>query len=173
MLNHLLSLLLCGALLANPALAQIYKTTDEQGNVVFTDQPPAGSSSSEAVELPPTNTTPPPPAIAPVDRNTPAEQSQPTPIEVSIASPANETTIPMGGGIFDVVAKPSPGLSPGQMLQLLMDGEPQGPPQTSNRWKLENVLRGPHDLMVRILGSSGEVIASSESVRVYVLRPGI
>jgi len=173
MLKHIFSVLLCGALFAVPALAQIYKTTDADGNVVFTDQPPAGGSSAETVELPQTNTTPPPPVVAPVERTAPAQPQEPAPIKVSINSPADETTIPMGGGIFEVVAAPSPGLESGQRLQLFMDDEPQGPPQTSNRWKLENVLRGPHDLMVRILGSGGNVLASSESVRVYVLRPGI
>ena len=173
MLKQVLAALLCGALLATPALAQIYKTTDADGNVVFTDQPPAGNASSESVELSPTNTTPPPPTIAPREAAPAPREIKTTPITVSISSPANETTIPMGGGIFDVVAAPSPGLSSGQTLQLLMDGAPQGPPQASNIWKLENVFRGPHDLVVQLLASSGQVLASSEPVRVYVLRPGI
>lgn len=169
--KHALSVLLCGVLLATPALAQIYKTTDADGNVVFTDQPPA--SGAEAVDLPRTNTTPPPPVVAPVQPRAPEQTEEATPISVSISSPEDESTIPMGGGIFDVVAAPSPGLEPGQKLQLLFDGQPHGAPQTSTRWKLENVLRGPHDLAVRILADNGAVLATSESVRVYVLRPGI
>ncbi|RLQ23527.1 DUF4124 domain-containing protein [Seongchinamella sediminis] len=173
MLKHLVTVLLCGTLFALPALAQIYKTTDAEGNVVFTDQPPAGGSGAEAVELPRTNTTPPPPVMAPVRPGAPQQQEAATPVSVSISSPADETTIPKGGGIFEVVAAPTPGLAPGQTLQLLLDGQPHGAPQTSKRWKLENVLRGPHDLVVRLLDSNGAVLASSESVRVYVLRPGI
>ena len=37
---------------------QIFRTTDEHGNVIFTDKPPASSTTTEEVELPPTNTTP-------------------------------------------------------------------------------------------------------------------
>ena len=171
--KHFLSVLFLGALFAVPALAQIYKTTDADGNVVFSDKPPIGSSSAEAVELSPTNTAPPPPVIAPVERKPAAQQEEPVPVAVRISSPTDETTIPKGGGIFDVVAATSPELAPGQTLQLLMDGQPQGPPQTGNRWKLENVFRGPHDLVVQRLGGDGDVLASSEPVRVYVLRPGI
>ena len=56
---------------------------------------------------------------------------------------------------------------------MLMYGYPQGSPQTTATWKLENVLRGPHDLVVQRLDSSGKVLATSDPVRVYVLRPGI
>ena len=173
MLRQTLSALLCGVLLATPALAQIYKTTDADGNVVFTDQPPTNSTTTESIELPPTNTTPPPPVIAPINPRPSPEAAEPIPVEVSINSPANETTIPMGGGIFDVSAAASPPLSSGQTLQLLMDGTPQGPPQTTATWKLENVFRGPHDLVVQRLDSNGKVIATPDPVRVYVLRPGI
>ena len=173
MLRRTLSALLCGALLSTPALAQIYKTTDADGNVVFTDQPPAGSTPTESIDLPATNPTPPPPVIAPINPEPSPQQTEPTPIEISITSPANESTIPMGGGMFDVVAAASPALALGQTLQLLMDGSPQGSPQTTATWKLENVLRGPHDLVVQRLDSSGKVLATSDPVRVYVLRPGI
>ena len=162
----------CACLLvAAPAIAQIYKTTDADGNVIFTDQPPAGSSGTESVDLQPLNTAPPPPTVSrPAPQ--PAEP-KPVPLEVGILSPENESTIPMGGGIFDVVASPSPELRPGENLQLLMDGAAKGAPQQSSIWKLENVFRGPHDLVVQRLSSDGKVIATSDTVRVYVLRPGL
>lgn len=163
--------LLITALFATHSAAQIYKTTDANGNVVFTDQPPAGTTASEQVDLQQTNTTP---AVAPRAPSTPEpREPEPAPIEVSITSPANETTIPMGGGMFDVSATATPGVGPGQTLQLLLDGTPKGAPQTGTLWQLENVFRGAHDLSVRLIDSSGEVIANSNSVRVYVLRPGL
>lgn len=166
--------LLMTALLATQATAQIYKSTDADGNVVFTDKPPADSSSTEQVDLQQTNTAPPPPAIAPLTTNKPRPADpEPAPIEVSITSPANETTIPMGGGIFDVSAAAVPGIGPGQMLQLMLDGVPQGPPQTGTLWRLEHVFRGAHDLTVQLIDSDNKLIASSEPVRVYVLRPGL
>lgn len=168
------ALLGCALLLTMPASAQIYKTTDENGNVVFSDAPPAGSTSSEQVELSQTNTTPPPPVVNPIKRPRPEpEDVSPAPVEVSITSPANETTIPMGGGNFSVSAAVSSGARNGQTLQLLMDGAPQGPPQESGNWSLQSVMRGPHDLVVEVLDRQGKVLGSSESVRVYVLRPSV
>lgn len=160
--------------LAGAVNAQIYKTTDEQGNVIFSDAPPAGTGQSEQVELPRTNTTPPPPTVVPVPRpeSEPAE-TEPEPLAVAITSPENESTIPMGGGNFSVSASLSPGGGEQQALQLLMDGAPQGAPQATGTWNLQNVLRGPHDLVVEAVDASGKVLARSESVRVYVLRPSV
>ncbi len=163
--------LLITALFATQSIAQIYKTTDADGNVVFTDQPPAGTSSSEQVDLQHTNTAP---AVKPRAPSTPEpREPEPEPIGVSITSPINETTIPMGGGMFDVTAADTPSMGQGQTMQLLMDGAPKGAPQTSTLWQLENVFRGAHDLSVRLSDTDGEVIATSESVRVYVMRPGL
>ena len=67
------ALLAAALLLAIPASAQIYKTTDEHGNVVFTDSPPPGEG--EQVELPQTNTTPPPPVVAPIERPAPEPET--------------------------------------------------------------------------------------------------
>lgn len=149
----------------------IYRTTDKDGNVVFTDAPPAGSSGTEQVELPPTNTAPPPPAMPRTAE--PEKEEVQASYAVAITSPGNESTIAMGPGNFSVSASVKPGLRKGQALQLFMDGAPQGEPQAGTSWNLTNVFRGGHDLTVSLMDKSGEVIATSESVRVYVLRPSI
>ena len=41
--------------------AQIYKTTDADGNIVFTDKPSPSGSTTEKVKRNQTNTAPPPP----------------------------------------------------------------------------------------------------------------
>ncbi len=156
-----------------PALAQIYKTTDKDGNVVFTDTPP-DNSNSERVDLQPTNTVAPPapmPQAAP--RPAEPEPAEPTVPQATITAPANETTIPMGGGNFTVTAAVEPGLFGGQGLQLTIDGAPEGDVQPSATWNLMNVFRGAHDLVVHVIDSDGEILSSSEPVRVYVLRPGL
>ena len=56
--------LLLIALLLTPlasAAQQIYRTVDEQGNVVFTDTPPPEGAEREEVQLQRLNTAPPPP----------------------------------------------------------------------------------------------------------------
>ncbi len=152
----------------------IYKTTDAQGNVVFTDKPP-GDRNAEQVELRPMNTTPsvPVPARTPDTERKAADDDAESAPEVAITSPENESTIPMGGGDFGVFASVTPAVGPGQSLQLLIDGEAWGGPQNGGAWQLSNIMRGPHDLTVQLLDSGGAAIASSTSVRVYVLRPSV
>jgi len=165
--------LLFAMLLTSMAVsAQIYRTTDEQGNVVFTDTPPAGSGPAETVELQQINTTPAPPTrTAPQAEQQPEEEA--APLSVSIVSPAPETSIPMGPGNFTVDAKVAPGLGSGESLQLYIDSIPWGGPQRETTWALTNIFRGAHDLSVAVINDEGEQLASSDPVRVFVHRPSV
>lgn len=175
MVRALLCLLLLVPLLGQ-AQTSVYRTTDEHGNVVYTDSPPAGSSSSERVEVREPNTAPPPPDIAApatgagkTAANTPAHAG--TDWQVAITAPVTETTIPNGPGNFSVAAEVSPALRGELALQLYLDGEPHGEPGPQSVWNLTNVTRGAHDLTVSVVDEEGEPLATSEPVRVYVFRP--
>ena len=160
-------------LFALPALAQsIYRTTDENGNVVFTDAPPAGTEQQiERIENPQINSMPPPERIDADDEATSDEPETAASFSVRITSPADETTIPNGPGNFSVSASVSPAIQPEHSLQLFMDGAPWGDSQRSAYWSLTNVFRGQHDLTVAVIDDDGETVATSDPVRVYVFRP--
>jgi hypothetical protein len=170
------ALLLSLLLISLTATAQIYKTTDEQGNVVFTDQPPEGVEREE-VELQRTNTAPPPPErpAPPAEEQEEDNEEAEAAVEygVVITVPADETTIPMGPGNFSVSAVVRPSLGADDRLQLLVDAVPWGEPQTVPSWALTNVFRGAHDITVAVVDSDGKHLAVSEPVRVYVLRPSV
>ena len=112
------------------ASAQVYRTTDSDGNVIFTDTPPPGGA--EEVKLNPTNTTPateiasPP---EPVAEESEEESEQEIEYSIRISAPADGSTIPMGIGSFTVIAAVSPGLEEGETLQLIMNGSNHGEPQ--------------------------------------------
>jgi hypothetical protein len=169
-LGFLLACAVSGSALAQ----QIYRSLDENGNVVFSDQPPPPGQEGEPVKLRELNTAAPP---QPLPRRAPEpapEKAEPAVAPtVTITSPANETTVAMGPGNFSVSGRAEPPLGPGERLQLFMDGEAVGPPQTGASWGLQGVLRGPHDLVIRRVTGSGKVIAESDAVRVYVLRPSV
>ena len=167
-MRHCLLLLLL--LLPWAAQAQtIYKSTDADGNVVYTDRPPANGATGEEIKLKRLNTSPAPAAgSAPPPEAAPEVPAQRT---VSIVAPADQTVIPMGGGDFDVRASVTPPLGSGEQLQLRIDGEASGEPQAGTSWSLRNVLRGGHNLSVERLDAEGEVIARSEPVHVQVMRP--
>ena len=157
--------------LSGIAESSIYRTVDADGNVVFTDAPPASpQSQSERVQVQRTNTAPPPPVV-----ERPEKVATPTAAKTSwtvvITAPANETTIPMGPGNFSVNAEVKPALGAGQRLQLLMDGAPHGEPRQDGAWQLTNVFRGEHKLSVSVVDTAGKSLATSEPVTVYVMRP--
>ncbi|MEZ5570746.1 MAG: DUF4124 domain-containing protein [Halioglobus sp.] len=172
--------LLVVALLLLPlaGLAQsIYRSTDAQGNVVFTDTPPPGGTTTDRVEVQRINTVQPPPQITqPSTTNetdtTTAEEKQPA-YTVTIVAPENETSFPMGPGNFSVMVSVSPALRKYEGLQLFMDGTPWGTPQLDTMWDLTNVFRGRHDITVGVVDKSGETLAISPPVRVFVHRPSV
>ncbi len=160
-------------LLAAAAHAQVYKVTDEEGNVTFTDRPPSDDSGAtvEQVQIKGVNTAEPPPVIsAPVNR---APKKEKINYNTEVTSPADGTTIPMGGGNFGVGARISPPLSPGEKLQLKLDGSALGDPQISATWQLTNVFRGEHSVSIDRLSAGGKVLHSSTPITVFVLRPGL
>ncbi|MEQ9463681.1 MAG: DUF4124 domain-containing protein [Haliea sp.] len=147
----------------------IYKSTDAEGNVVYTDRPPAEGTAGEEIKLKRLNTSP-APETRPAPRPAAKAEAQ-VPRTVSILTPADQTVIPMGGGDFDVQAGVTPPLAFSERLQLRIDGEARGEPQTGTSWALRNVLRGGHDLSIERLDADGKVIARSEPVHVQVMRP--
>lgn len=168
-------LLLVLLLLPLTGLTQnVYRTTDAQGNVVFTDRPPSNATPTDRVEIRPTNTVQPPPTpTRPASENTPNAAAQGAPYTVTITEPANETTIPMGPGDFSVSVNVNPAPQRAENLQLFLDGAPQGGPQSASTWSLTNVFRGQHDLTVGVIDGSGKTLAISPPVRVFVMRPSV
>ena len=151
---------------------RIYKVVDANGNITFTDKPPVSSQEkSSSVELNKINISAPTQERA---RNSSTETNKPEAridYDISITSPPDSTTIPMGPGNFSLSATVTPAIESGDKLQLLLNGEPYGKPQITSNWGLKNVLRGAHDLSVQAISNSGKALSQSRPVRVYVLRP--
>jgi len=167
-------LLLLGLLLTSFASTadSIYRTTDAQGNVVFTDAPNTSSRPAEPVEIQRINTVEPPQMITPLpDLDGASEEPEAPARTVIITTPENETSFPMGPGNFSVSVRVDPALQKYEGLQLFMDGQPSGSPQRDIVWDLTNVFRGQHDITVAVVNNTGKVLAMSAPVRVYVHRP--
>lgn len=155
------------------ASAQIYKSVDENGVVTFSDIPPAASSGKAGTVVQP-NLTNSMPGLSPAVPSTEAATNEKSAARsVSIASPLNNATIPMGAGIFDVTAELGAPLAEDELLALYLDDELVNSPQASAVWTLTYVIRGPHPLQVRRLSSAGETLGESKKITVFVLRPSI
>ena len=152
------------------AAQPVYKVTDEDGNVTFTDTPPLDSEAVvEEHSLHAPNSAQPvvssPASIEPVVSETSPQ------FETKIVSPADNATIPMGPGNFSVQVSLSPRLEAGENLLLLMDGKPVGTPQRIPNWQLSNVYRGEHRLQVLRIDDEGAELDASNINTVFVMRP--
>jgi hypothetical protein len=159
---------------ATAAAQTIYKVTDKNGQITYTDVAPEaeGSIVEEVTVAEPNTAVPVPPEATPLDGTGPTENTAPDYLTL-ISRPADGTTVPMGPGDFTVEAQASPALGAAERLQLTVDGTPFGVPQTSPRWQLNNIARGAHELQVMRLDDSGNTIDTSDISTVYVLRPSV
>jgi len=168
-LKPLLVSVLCG-LGAGLAAAAIYRSTDEQGNVVFSDEP---SSGSKPVDLPPLPTFSAPKyrAVQPVEgRSTqPGEKGYST---LLIQQPEPDATIRDNTGAIPVAVVIEPQLNDaaGHRLQFFLDGEPVGDPGIQTSTTLSNIDRGAHQVQAVVLDASGKELKRSASVTFYLHR---
>ncbi|MFL9813619.1 DUF4124 domain-containing protein [Stutzerimonas sp. VN223-3] len=158
-----------------PAMAQIYKYTDDKGNTVFTNQPPEGVA-ADTVDLPPANTVDikmpeAPPPLA--DEQSDERQQQPY-RSLSIGGIPDEQALRANNGTFVVNAQLDPPLKRGHQIRFLLDGVPQAEPGSTTSQQLTNVDRGTHLLEVEVF-SGGRVVQRAEEQftvqRVHISSP--
>ena len=172
----ILSCVLVSALFsASGADARIYRTVDENGNVVFTDVPP--KDQAETVELGQSNQYTPEAASGRTRANRDAlaaeEEEAPQIISyewVNIESPGDDEAIRNNAGNLTIVVGSSPTVdrSVGHSIEVLLDGQPQS--ASEDPLSLENVDRGTHTLVARIIDQDGEILATSNPVTFHMLR---
>ena len=133
-LNVLVPLIGLTSLVGMPSLsADIYKSVDKNGVVTFSDTPPKEqSASNERIELP-SHTNRMPSIEVPERRVSENSEVPVNPSLLIITAPLDNATIPMGPGIFDVVADVQPPLKEEEFVELHLDGTPIGPPQEDTR----------------------------------------
>ena len=154
--------------------AQIYKSVDASGVVTFSDTPPKGQQAKvEQIKTPAQINRM--KAIPVTPPETEARESSEVGIDrvISIVSPMDNATIPMGAGIFDVTVDTTPELGNGESLELYLDEEKVVAAQTRLTWTLAYVIRGAHKLEAKWIAEDGSILATSEPITVFVLRPSI
>ncbi|HRH76532.1 MAG TPA: DUF4124 domain-containing protein [Cellvibrionaceae bacterium] len=177
-----LQMLLVLTLCAVGVQAEIYKIKDAKGNVTFTDTP--GDKPAETVNLRPTMIAPsepeaantPPVTTSIIEPGAPAEEAQPAKnslYKAKILSPKEGAEITAEQRDLAVAVTVSPGLGETDEFQLTIDGQPYGETTRGNSFVIREVPRGEHNIRVNIVSLEGKVLASSESVRVFVLRTGV
>jgi len=169
--GFVLAALIFGLLLLVPQAAllaqDIYKTVDEDGNTVYTDQKP--SDDAEPIKLRELT------VVDPVDLGetevldgeSENGQEGPPPFRLQVAAPAPEETIWNTAYVLGVQVEASRQLPAGSELVYRIDGQERARTREQNI-EIEEVWRGEHQLQVELVGSDGELIAASDPLTFYM-----
>ncbi|MCE8016902.1 DUF4124 domain-containing protein [Halomonas sp. MCCC 1A17488] len=172
-------LCLLGLALVSEALATtIYRTTDAQGKVIFTDDPERGG---EPVELAPLTVIPSqvdgaraePPRVEGVAPRMGEAPGQPfMPYDTfRIRSPQHGADLPASyAGNLQVELAIEPELRPDHRVQLLVDGRVSQTPMHTRAFMLNDLGRGEYVLQAELLDAQGQVRHRSSPVSLYVQR---
>lgn len=164
--------------------AEIYKIKDSKGNITFTDTP--GDKPAETVNLRPMMITPsasetatsaPPVTTSIIEPGAPADEAQPASnqsiYKAKILSPREGAEITADQRDLAVAVSVAPALGETDEFQLTIDGQAYGDTTRTNSFVIREVPRGEHNLRVNIVSLEGKIIASSDAIRVFVLRSGV
>ena len=163
--------LLIMLLLAGSAHAEVYKSINADGEVVYSDTRTAGA---EAMKLPALPTYTPPPVTQPIAGA--AESVEKTAYEdLVFVKPEDDATVRNNQGIINIELKLTPALRSkrGHRIQFYLDGEAYGEPVSSIRTTMSNVDRGEHSLTASVLDTNGESLISTAPVIVHLHRETI
>jgi hypothetical protein len=155
-------LLIAGFLLAAPAFAGIYKSVDEHGNVIFTDQPTPGAEMIEKKEIPVIETRP---VVLPESAAPPVGEDEEGYQRIEITSPANDSAVRQNDGNVSVSVALEPPLiiEGGHELVLYLDGSEYGR-SSSPAFQMINLDRGAHNLVVAVVDGDGNELLRSKPV---------
>lgn len=166
------SLFLCCPIVVQ---ADIYKWTDNNGNVHFSDQPRDGA---KKIEIPDAQTyeqkketSAQQHSLDQQNEETKSDKSQYQ--SIAILKPQKEDTVRDNEGIVEVLINVEPTLKEGDQLVVLLDGKPIGEPQTALNFNLKDIDRGAHTLDVQVVDANMQVIIASEQVTFYMHRAAV
>ena len=167
--QRLIAITLLALAAHSPVHAEIYRTTDANGNVIFTDQRPI-TGNIEAIDLPSVTIFP---SIEPKksykansDKASKKKKIENPYISLKITSPGNDETL-INPEVMAVEVESSPAIQEGDTFCLLVDGlvvQTSHEPKLSVSWP----DRGSHTLQVQIVNRDGEVLKKSSAQTVYV-----
>lgn len=158
------------------AASRIYKTVDENGNVVFTDIPPKEGESGQAIAVETPNTfQPEQPETREqwiVEPDEEAAEDEFVYNSIIITSPTNDQAVRENAGNVTIATQVEPELQIGHHIRIVMDDTPeQAGPQTV--FTLPNVDRGTHTLLAQVVDDAGNVLLTSSPVVFHLQRVSI
>lgn len=154
----------------SPALAQdIYKTVDENGNTVYTDQKP--SDDAQPVKLKELTVVDPvelgdEQAVGGGSENGASGDSAPD-FGLRIVTPAAQESVWNTAYVLTVQVQTERELPAGSRLAYLVDGEVRSTTRAQSV-EIEEVYRGEHQLSVELRASDGRVLGSAGPITFFM-----
>jgi len=153
--------------------AAIYRSVDEQGNTVFSDQPAAGS---QPLKLPPVPIYS-APSLSPVSpADTAVKEGRKSIYSVfTVLAPGKEQAFWDNAGNVSVRLSLQPELKTGHghRIQFYLDGKSQGQAGTALETVIENVDRGQHQVYAAVLDAAGKEVIRTPSVSFQLHRQSV
>ena len=145
--------------------AEVYRWTDDDGVVHYSDQPHPGA---EKIYLAEPNSSR---ALSSARKRTDGTEPTASPDFVkyeslAVTAPVAEETLWNIEAVLNVTVSVNPALQPGHQLRVYFDGTPQMVAGTS--FQLQEVWRGSHNLQAEIIDGTGKLMIRSKPIRFYV-----
>tara|TARA_B100000029_G_scaffold320078_1_gene312457 strand:- start:241 stop:741 length:501 start_codon:yes stop_codon:yes gene_type:complete len=141
--------------------AEVYKTIDEDGNIIFTDRPTVDSEQIKLKELKTTETVRPSDTTS--NRKSQSEKDEDSNYKkISITSPIDGSAVRSNSGNVRISVSIDPALRSGHRVLITLDGVELSK-GTSMSASVDNLDRGTHTTVASIIDSSSKPIISISS----------
>jgi hypothetical protein len=172
--RFLVTCLVAFAVGAVSADTRVYKSTDEEGVVEFSDRPADGA---EPVKVRPAQSIDvPTPKLSTPSQGAPESAVPSSPYtQFAIRSPQDDEALVEHSGrvTVGVAINPPLRLGSGHRLQFRLDGKAMGPLSAATSIVLENVDRGTHVIAADVVDSAGRVVASTQPSTFHLQRTSV
>jgi hypothetical protein len=161
---------LCCLLSANLAQAEIYKTYDKNGNVIFSDVP---SADAQQLEAKPIATVPALPRSVIDEKTKPKKdnkKSLPTSYKMTINGLASETILQKEQEPFNLGIQFEPALVKEHTLQVFLDGQDMGKNNLSPQISPSSLERGQHRLEFKVLDAKQNIM-QTQAIDFFIQHP--
>ncbi len=161
---------LCCLLSANLAQAEIYKTYDKNGNVIFSDVP---SADAQQLEAKPIATVPALPRSVIDEKMKPKKdnkKSLPTSYKMTINGLASEAVLQKEQEAFNLGIQFEPALAKEHTLQVFLDGQDMGKNNLSPQISPSSLERGQHRLEFKVLDAKQNIM-QTQAIDFFIQHP--
>jgi len=142
-------------------LGEVYKTVDEDGNIIFTDRPTTNSEEIKLKELKTTETVK-PSSSSSGSRSREKNAEDFSYKKIFVSSPADGSAIRSNDGNVTISVNLEPSLRSGHRILITMNGKElsKGAGKSVSQTNLD---RGTHTVIVSVIDSSSNAIISASS----------